>query len=76
MKQILVFATDIIDGQRQQLEDKAISMESALAKANNGLFEARKEVTNDMIVLCFPLLFISELGIDTFLFSLRLCQFL
>ena len=46
------FATDIFDGQRQQLEERAISMESALAKAKNGLFEARKEVTKDMIPNC------------------------
>ena len=44
---LLFFGTDIIDSQRQQLEERAIKMESALAKAKNGLLEARKEVTKD-----------------------------
>lgn len=42
--------TDIIDSQRQQLEERAIRMESALARAKKELLEARKEVTKDNYV--------------------------
>lgn len=41
----IVFAADVIDNQRQQLEERAISMESTLAKTKKELLEAKKQVT-------------------------------
>ncbi len=40
-----VFAADLIDNQRQQLEERAISMESTLAKTKRKLLEAKTQVT-------------------------------